>query len=77
MAFITSTLDTDHSDASAPGMFRRLLAAIMRAREAQAHYRLKSQLRDLPDDVLRDIGIRGSEIQRLRNGKPPMMLHVG
>jgi hypothetical protein len=77
MAFITSTLDTDHSDASAPGMFRRLLAAIMRAREAQAQYRLKSQLRDLPDDVLRDIGLRGRDINRLRNGKSPMMLHMG
>jgi uncharacterized protein YjiS (DUF1127 family) len=75
MAFITSTSGTDHSEASAPGIFRRLLSAVMRAREAQAQYRLKSQLRDLPDHVLQDIGLRGSEIKRLRNGKPPMMLH--
>jgi len=58
-------------------MFRRLLSAMMRAREAQARYRLKSQLRDLPDDVLQDIGLRGKEINRLRNGKSPMMLHMG
>jgi uncharacterized protein YjiS (DUF1127 family) len=50
---------------------------MMRAREAQAQYRLKSQLRDLPDDVLQDIGLRGREIDRLRNGKSPMMLHMG
>jgi hypothetical protein len=77
MAFITSTFDTDHSEASAPGMFRRLLSAMMRAREAQAQYRLKSQLRDLPDDVLQDIGLRGRAIDRLRHGKSPMMLHMG
>ena len=77
MAFNTSTFDTDHSEVSAPGMFRRLLSAIMRAREAQAQYRVKSQLRDLPDDVLRDIGLRGREIKGLRNGKPPMILHMG
>jgi len=58
-------------------MFRRLLSVVMRAREAQAQYRLKSQLRDLPDDVLQDIGLRGREIDRLRNGKSPMMLHMG
>ena len=67
MAFITSTFDTDHSEASAPGMFRRLLSAMMRAREAQAQYRLKSRLSDLPDDVLQDIGLRGKEINKLRN----------
>jgi hypothetical protein len=35
------------------------------------------QLSDLPDDVLQDIGLRGKEINRLRNGKSPMMLHMG
>jgi hypothetical protein len=77
MAFITSTFDTGHPEASTPGIFRRLLLAVTRAREAQAQYRLKSQLRDLPDDVLQDIGLCGREIKRLRNGNPPMILHVG
>jgi len=58
-------------------MFRRLLSAMMRAREAQAQYRLKSQLRDLPDDVLQDIGLRGRENDKLKNGKSTMMLHMG
>jgi uncharacterized protein YjiS (DUF1127 family) len=58
-------------------MFRRLLSVVMRAREAQAQYRVKSQLRDLPDDVLQDIGLQGKEINRLRSGKPPMMLDMG
>ena len=74
MAFITSTFDTDHSEASAPGMFRRLLSAMMRAREAQAQYRLKSQLRDLPDDVLKDIGVPPHDLRRLRAGRPPECL---
>ena len=56
-------------------MFRRLLSVIMRAREAQAQYRLKSQLQDLPNDVLH--GLREKEINRLRSGKPPRMLDMG
>ena len=40
------------------GLFRRLLSALTRAREAQAKYRMESQLRDhLPERILRDIGL--------------------
>ena len=77
MAFTAFANDVATSHAPSSGMFRRLLSVVMRAREAQAQYRLKSQLRDLPDDVLQDIGLRGKEINRLRSDKPPMMLDMG
>ena len=77
MAFTAFANDVATSHAPSSGMFRRLLSVVMRAREAQAQYRVKSQLRDLPDDVLQDIGLQGKEINRLRNGKSPMILHMG
>ena len=77
MAFTAFANDVATSHAPSSGMFRRLLSVVMRAREAQAQYRVKSQLRDLPDDVLQDIGLQGKEINKLRSGKPPMMLDMG
>jgi hypothetical protein len=49
-----------------PRTISRLRSAILRAREARAHRRARSQLRDLPADVLQDIGLMGKELKRLR-----------
>ena len=56
---------------SAPSsnLFRQAWAAITRAREAQAKMRQSSQLRDLPDNVLNDIGVPSRESSRLRSGR--------
>lgn len=49
-----------------PRTISRLRSAIMRAREARAQRRARSQLRDLPADVLQDIGLTGQGLKRLR-----------
>ena len=75
MAFSNAT--TDAIQVSPSAIMGRLLSAIMRAREAQAQHRMMSQLRDLPDDVLQDIGVAKSDLTRLRNGRPPAIFHAG
>jgi hypothetical protein len=56
-------------------MLRRVLSAIMKAREAQAQWRLASQLRDLPPDVFKDIGLDESNIRRLRSANSRATFH--
>jgi uncharacterized protein YjiS (DUF1127 family) len=71
MALTAVASDTPTSLAPSPSVLRRLWSAIMRAREAQAQLRLESELRDLPDDVLKDIGLA-------RNGaNSRATLHLG
>ena len=77
MAFTAVASDTPSSLAPSPGMVRRLLSAIMKAREAQAQWRLASQLRDLPDDVLKDIGLEKNDIRRLSSANSRTMFHLG
>jgi hypothetical protein len=91
MAFTAVASDAPTSLASSPGMLRRLLSAIMKAREAQAQWRLASQLRDLPrdvllasqlrrdlpHDVLKDIGLENSDIRRLSGANSLTMFHLG
>ena len=77
MAFTAIASDTPTSLAPSPGMVRRLFSAIMKAREAQAQWRLASQLRDLPRDVLKDIGVEYGDIRRLSNANSRAMFHLG
>ena len=89
MAFTAVANDTPTSLAPSPGMVRRLLSAIMKAREAQAQWRLASQLRDLPrdvlasqlrdlpHDVLKDIGLEKSDTRRLSSANSRTMFHLG
>jgi uncharacterized protein YjiS (DUF1127 family) len=76
MAFTAVANDTPTSLAPSPSMVRRLWSAIMRAREAQAQWRLASQLRDLPHDVLKDIGVEQNDIRRL-SANSPTIFHIG
>jgi uncharacterized protein YjiS (DUF1127 family) len=57
MAFLTIAREAV-SHAPSIGVVSRLWTSIMGAREAQAQYRVRSHLRDLPDDVLKDIGVQ-------------------
>lgn len=90
MAFTAVANDTPTSLAPSPGMVRRLLSAIMKAREAQAQWRLASQLRDLPrdvllasqlcdlpHDVLKDIGLEKSDTRKLSSANSRAMFHLG
>lgn len=76
MAFTAVASDTHASLAPSTGMVRRLLSAIIKGREAQAQWRLASQLRDLPNDVLQDIGLAKDDITRLRSANSRAMLHL-
>ena len=77
MAFTAVASDTPFSLAQSPGMVRRLFSAIMKAKEAQAQWRLASQLHDLPDDVLQDIGLVKNDIRRRSSANSPTMFHLG
>ena len=73
MAYIAATRDVFEATASVPGLLRRLLSTIMEARQAQAQWRIAEKLRDLPDDVLQDIGLAPTQMKRLRGGQPPCL----
>ena len=73
MAFLTIAREAV-SHAPSVGVVSRLWTRIMGAREAQAQYRVRSQLRDLSDDVLKDIGVPPHDLRRLRAGRPPESL---
>jgi hypothetical protein len=58
MALVSTASDASAYEVQSTGIVRRFLAAIIKAREAQAEARMVSQLRDhLPEKVLKDIGI--------------------
>jgi hypothetical protein len=58
MAMISHTLTESSYPTEQTGVVRRLYSAFIKAREAQAKYRMESHLRDhLPQKVLKDIGL--------------------
>ena len=75
MAFSNATTDAIQMSPSA--IMRRLLSAIMRARETQAQHRMMSQLRDLPERCPARHGVAKSDLTRLRNGRRPAIFHAG
>ena len=77
MAFTAVASDTPASLAPSPGMVRRLLSAIMKGREAQAQWRLASQLRDLPHDVLKTSAWRRTTSVGCSSANSRAMLHLG
>ena len=55
---------------SSSNVFDRLTDWFLKSRQALADARIAHALRDLPNDVLRDLGLTGAEMKRLRSERP-------